>query len=109
MRERIFIDTDIILDLLLKREPFYRAACQVFSFLEMGEIEGWVSPLIFANLYYILRKIKSGPEALKILQKLKVLVKILAIDEKIIMGIKSCPLFLILNFKFKILNFINYL
>ncbi len=84
MTERIYIDTDIILDLLLKREPFYPAARSIFSLLEKGELEGCVSPLIFANLFYILRKLKSGPEALKVLQKLKVLVTVLPIDAKII-------------------------
>jgi predicted nucleic acid-binding protein len=84
MKEKIYIDTDIILDLLLKRESFYRAASGIFSLLEKGELEGCVSPLIFANLFYILRKLKSGPEALKILQKLKVLVRVLPIDEKTI-------------------------
>ena len=82
--EKIFIDSDIILDLLAKREPFYSYAAELFSLVEKGKILVYVSPLIFSNLYYIIRKLQSKEEALKSLKKLKLLVNILTIDEKLI-------------------------
>jgi len=82
--DKIYIDSDIILDLLGKREPFSPYAARLFSLVDSGEITAYVSPLIFSNLYYILRKLSSKETAVKSLHKLKLLVKIPPIDDKII-------------------------
>jgi predicted nucleic acid-binding protein len=79
----IFIDTDIILDLLAKREPFYQNAAKLFLEIEKGKIAGFVSPLSFANLSYILKRLKSREFAQNCLLKLKLLLKITALDERI--------------------------
>jgi predicted nucleic acid-binding protein len=81
---RIFIDADIILDLLLAREPFFPGATRLFSLVQDGEVEGFVSPLIFSNLFYVLRKKFSGPEALTALRKLRLLTHVLSVDEETI-------------------------
>src|SRR6185295_14345069 len=81
---RIFIDTDIILDLLLAREPFFSAATHLFSLAQDGEIEGFVSPLIFSNLFYVLRKALSGPEAVAALRKLRLVTHVIPVDEEMI-------------------------
>jgi len=81
---KIFIDSDIILDLFAKRKPHYLHAAKLFTLIDRKEIIAHTSPLIFANLHYILRKLKSNEQALHNLRKLKTLVKILTIDEKVI-------------------------
>lgn len=82
--KHVFADTDIILDMLAKREPFYPFAAELFSLVEKGELAVHISPVIFANLHYILCKLKGKSEAMKSLRKLRLLVKILPVDEKII-------------------------
>jgi predicted nucleic acid-binding protein len=81
---RVFIDTDVILDLLLAREPFFSAATRLFLLVQDRKVEGCVSPLSFSNLFYILRKELSGPEAIAALRKLKLLTSVLLIDERTI-------------------------
>jgi predicted nucleic acid-binding protein len=81
---RAFIDTDVILDLLLAREPFFAAATRLFLLVQDREIEGCVSPLIFSNLFYILRKELSAPEAVAALRKLKILTRVLPVDDRTI-------------------------
>ena len=81
---RIFVDSDIILDVLAKRGKFYIHAAKLFTLLDKGEVSGFTSPIIFANIHYILRKQKSKEFALRSLRKLKSFVSILPIDEKII-------------------------
>ena len=83
MKEKIFIDTDIILDLILKRENFESAAT-LFSLVEENKIDGYVSSLIFSNLFYILRKNIGIEKTRHLLLKLKKLLNILNVDEKII-------------------------
>jgi predicted nucleic acid-binding protein len=81
---RVFIDTDVVLDLLLAREPFFPAATRLFLLVQDGEVEGCVSPLSFSNLFYILRKELSGPEAIATLRKFKILMHVLPVDERTI-------------------------
>jgi len=81
---RIFIDTDIIIDLFAKREPFYDDAAKLFTIIDSGKIKGYVSPIIIANLHYILTKLKNKSQAEKNIQKLLNLVNVLSVDEKII-------------------------
>ena len=82
--DSIFIDTDIILDLIQKRESYYKDAIRLFSLVEEKQVVGYVSPLIFANLYYILRKTDSKLFAIQTLVRLKALVRVITLDEKII-------------------------
>jgi len=80
----VFVDSDIILDLLAQREPFYIYAAKLFTLVDQRKIKVYTSPLVFANLHYILKKQKSNSVALQSLRKLKTLVKILPINSRII-------------------------
>jgi len=81
---RLLIDTNIVLDLLAKREPFYHSAAQVFSLADKHKLKLTVSSLTFANTNYVLTRLKSAREAREILRKFKILVKILSLNEKIV-------------------------
>ena len=82
--EKLFVDTDIILDLLSFRQPFYNHAANLFSKADLGEIEIFVSSLAFANLNYILSKQYSADQARKKLIKFKTLVTVLPVNDKTI-------------------------
>jgi len=82
MIRRVFVDTDVILDLLLARQPFYPAATELFLLIQNEQVEAWSSPLVFSNLFYILRKALSAPEAIAALRKLRLLVRLLSVDER---------------------------
>jgi len=80
---RLLIDTNIIIDLLAKRENFYNEAADLFSRADKKELKLTISSLTFANTNYILTKLKSAKEAREILRKFKVLVELLSLDDKI--------------------------
>ncbi|MEA2042517.1 MAG: PIN domain-containing protein [Bacteroidota bacterium] len=80
---RLLIDTNIVIDLLSKREKFYDEAADLFSRADKKELELTISSLTFANTNYILTKLKSAKEAREILRKFKVLVELLSLDDKI--------------------------
>jgi predicted nucleic acid-binding protein len=79
--DKIFLDTDVVLDHLADRQPFSEYAHRLFALAEQNEITLCVSALSFSNLYYILRKLKSGDEALSLLRKLKGLVNVTIVGE----------------------------
>ncbi len=80
---KVFIDTDVILDLLLKRKPFARSAYELFKRIELKELSAYTSPLIIANLHYILSKMLGKTKSLKLIQELLSILRITHIDEKI--------------------------
>ncbi|HCY00856.1 MAG TPA: PIN domain nuclease [Bacteroidales bacterium] len=82
--KRVLLDTNIIIDLLAKREPFDQDARMLFSFADKEKVILYTSALSIANLSYVLLKKRKPEEAKQILRKLKLLVGILSLDGKII-------------------------
>jgi predicted nucleic acid-binding protein len=84
MKFKIFIDSDVILDVLAMREPFYQSAAILFTLIESGKVEGFTSPLVFSNIAYVIRKRTSKDKTLSSLKYLKTLVQVLPIDQRMI-------------------------
>lgn len=82
--KRVLLDTNIIIDLLAKREPFDQDARQLFSFADTEKVNLFVSALSIANINYVLLREKKTEEAKQILRKLKLLVGVVSLDEKVI-------------------------
>jgi len=82
--KNLFLDTNVVIDLLAKREPFYRSAAQLFSLADKMKLQLCVSALSFANINYILLKEKKPEESRLILRKLKLLVEVISLDDRII-------------------------
>jgi predicted nucleic acid-binding protein len=82
--DKIFVDTNIVIDLLAKREPFYRAAQELFTLSDKKEVQLQISSLTFANAYYSIVRHYKSVDAKKYLSKFKVLVEILPLEDKAI-------------------------
>ncbi len=82
--DRILVDTNIIIDLLTKRQNFYIPASELFTLADKKEIKLAISSLTFANTFYMLAKELNHTKAKEILRKFKLLVKVLPMDDKII-------------------------
>jgi predicted nucleic acid-binding protein len=82
--KKVLLDTNIVIDLLAKREPFYQEAAKIFTLADRKVINLFVSALSFANVNYVLLRQRKPEEAKLILRKLKLLVGVLSLDEKII-------------------------
>ena len=59
---RIFLDTNILLDVLLDRKPFCEASSKLWRLAECGRLEAAISAISFNNVFYIVRKY-AGKEA----------------------------------------------
>ena len=53
---KVFIDTNVILDVLCKREKFYNDSLKVFKLCEAKMIKGYMSALSITNIIYIWEK-----------------------------------------------------
>jgi len=82
--DKVFVDTDIALDLLGERKPYYEAAAILFSLADKGSLKIYIASLSFSNLHYLLSRQYSAAESRRILNRFKVLVNVLSVDDKII-------------------------
>jgi predicted nucleic acid-binding protein len=82
--KKVFVDTNILIDLLARREPFFDEAAELFSLADKKIIELSISSLTIANTSYTLLRQMNAAQAKAVLRKLKLMLKILALDDKII-------------------------
>ena len=71
MRTKVFVDTDVILDVVLKIEPFFYHSQKVLSLIEKNLISGYTSSIILANCYYIINSDNSKKLAETTISKLR--------------------------------------
>lgn len=53
---RVLVDTNIVLDFLLQREPFFQDAELLFRAINVGEIVGYVTATTLTDIFYISRR-----------------------------------------------------
>ncbi len=80
----LFVDTDVILDLFIRREPHHKTALRFFSFLKKHAIQGFTSPVSVANTYYILAKTRNIRYAIEKIRRLTQLIRIARVDQQVI-------------------------
>lgn len=80
----VFIDTNVLLDVLAHREPHYQASAQVWTLAERCEITAFISAISFNNIYYILRKVSNKTTANNALKLLRDVFESTPPDTKII-------------------------
>jgi predicted nucleic acid-binding protein len=82
--QKVFIDTNVCLDMLAKREPYNEAATLLFNRVISNQVKGFVSALSFVHLEYHLRRHLSAAQTMKILTQFKSMIIILPVTDKII-------------------------
>ena len=62
---KIMIDTNVVMDVLLKREPFYSASYEVMRQSALERVEGFVSATAATEIFYLLRRALGDRQAAK--------------------------------------------
>jgi len=81
MSKRIFIDTNVMLDFLGERNPFYESIAKIATLGEKGRLTMVVSPISFATVNYFLSKFENSKTAREKLRKFKIICEICSLDE----------------------------
>ncbi len=81
---RIFLDTNVILDLLGERIPFFDSIAKVATLADQKKIKLVVSPLSFTTIAYVLNKYETVEATLTKLRKFKILCEVCEVDEETI-------------------------
>ena len=53
---KVLVDTNVLLDFLLEREPFKKDAEELFAAIDSGQIIGYITATTLTDIFYIARK-----------------------------------------------------
>lgn len=81
MSTRIFLDTNVMLDLLGGRIPYYDSIAKIATLADRGTVSLVVSALSYATVFNLLSKYESSEAAKEKLRKFKVISEVSALDE----------------------------
>ena len=84
MKPKLFVDTNVMVDLLAHRAPFYEAAKQLFSLADMNKCTIVVAALSFSTTAYLLERKLTYEELSLILRQFASIVEIASVDERVV-------------------------
>ena len=84
MKEKLFLDTNVVIDLLGEREPFYEAAAKIATLADKGKIQIYVSALTYSTAYYLLAKFENKEIVKEKIRKFKVIAETSDLTDKIV-------------------------
>jgi len=90
--KRVFVDTNVILDVLLQRDGFWRGSMNIFQLAELGKIKAYVSASSMTDIFYVANKKLSTPVARKAIDKLLTIFEVVGVDGKDLRGALSVPI-----------------
>ena len=80
---KLLIDTNVLLDVLLKREPFYEAAADVLNLTQRDDVREYISASAVTDIYYIAhRQLKDKAAVKELLKRLLMVVSVAAVSER---------------------------
>jgi len=81
---RLLIDTNVILDVLLAREPHLRDSAAVMSRVESGDVAGWLCATTVTTIFYLVAKAGSTDTAMTEVRKLLALFEIAPVNRPVL-------------------------
>jgi len=78
---KILLDTNILVDAALERQPFLENSLEVFILIHRGQLEGYISASTISDLYYIVRKEKGRVLTLEFINNIVTFCQIATIDD----------------------------
>ena len=80
---RVLIDTNILLDVLMQREPFFESSKAVLTLCENRTVQGFVPASAVTDLFYITRKaLGSVEDTYKVIDSILNLVRVLTVTNE---------------------------
>lgn len=83
--EKVLFDTNVILDIALKRLPHFEFAVELFSLIDKKKISWHVTATTITDIYYISKKEKGHKIAINFISNLVDIVEIIGIDRDVIL------------------------
>lgn len=88
---RVLLDTDVILDFLLERMPFFPAASELLELNANGTFDAYISSITAINVFYIGRKVVGAIKIRQGIDDLLRLVRVTAVDRASLIQALALP------------------
>jgi len=82
--KKIFLDTNILLDVLLQRDSFMQNSARVWAECESGKVKGFISAISLNNMHFIMSKRIGKDRALESVRICLSVFSVVPLDEKIL-------------------------
>ena len=82
--KRIFLDTNILLDVVLHRDRFIADSVHIWNACESKQTTGLISAISLNNIHYIARKVFSSGEALKSIRHILNIFTVVPLDASVL-------------------------
>lgn len=82
--QRLFLDTNVVIDFLGKRDGFYEPIAKILTLADKKKIKVFTSPVSISNTYYLLAKYENAKTALEKISKFKLLCAVSIMDDEVI-------------------------
>ena len=80
----VFIDTNVLIDVLAQREPFYADSARIWTLAEQGRIRSFISVISFNNIYCIVRRLRTRRAADRMMVLLRDTFTAISLDKQIL-------------------------
>ncbi len=90
--KKVLFDTNIILDIALKRNPYFEDASLLFGLIDKKIITGNITASTITDIYYISKKEKGHYETLNFIINLIKVVDVIGVDKEVILNAISSDL-----------------
>lgn len=81
---RVLVDTNVVLDYLLEREPFVVDAEALFGAIESQLIAGYITATTLTDIFYIVRKERGAATAKQAVSRILTGMQICTVDRSIL-------------------------
>jgi predicted nucleic-acid-binding protein len=82
--KRVLFDSDVLLDVLLQRQPFFVASAQALDTVAQQKIKGYISGHAVTNIFYILRRQVGNQVARDLVAELLEKIEVASVTDEVI-------------------------
>lgn len=83
---KVLLDTNVLLDIVLQRDPHYKHSSELFIEIDGNSIKGFITATTITDIYYLIRKSKGRDIALTFIENLISFIDVIAVDKSIIIN-----------------------
>ena len=84
--DKVLIDTDVLLDFFFDRKPFSEYSTEILNLCEQNKLDGFTTPAIISNVYYLLRKTAKHDIIVERLKQLLSIIEISKMDKNAVIN-----------------------
>ncbi|UGU18095.1 PIN domain-containing protein [Sinomicrobium kalidii] len=84
--DKVLIDTDVLMDFFFDRKPFSEYSTQILNLCAEKQLEGYTTPVIISNVYYLLRKTAKHNIIVEKIKQLLSIIEIINMDKNAVLN-----------------------